>query len=344
MIGLGPDFSKIFYEPRNASAPVRIIMKKTNLHIIDWLLSEGRSIATKTYPEFDSFRQAFYRESESWEAPVDRAVVGGAVSDCIAFAFAASYCSALQCLVPDLPKNAITCFCITEEGGAHPRAIKSQLVPSGNNADKGKTFTLNGKKKYVTCAMEADLFLVAASDGVRDDGKNSIRMMKIDSKTPGIRIVPMKDLHLVPEISHGELIFTDVNIFETDLLPGDGYIDYIKPFRTIEDLHISAGILGYLFRNACKYDWGTDIKESILGRIVSVGTLALSSPNAPGVHIVTGDVLKQIKDLFKQLEPCWEKVGGEAKKAWDRDKTLMNIADKARTRRLQTAWEFYEFL
>ena len=317
-------------------------MKKTNLIIINWLLSESKSIATKTYPDFDSFRQAFYKESKSWEAPVDRAVVGGFVADCTAFAFAAGYGSALQYLVPALPDNAITCFCISEEGGAHPRAIKSQLVPSRNDTYQQKVFTLNGKKKYITCANEADFFLVAASDGIKNDGKNSIRMMKIDSKARGIRITPMKNLHIVPEISHCELIFTDVKIFESDLLPGDGYIDYIKPFRTVEDLHITAGILGYLFQNACRYDWGTDIKECILGRIVSVRNLALSSPDAPEVHIVTGDMLRQIKDLFKRLEPFWKKVGGKEKEAWDRDKILMDIADKARTKRLQTAWEFYE--
>ncbi|MCD6584545.1 MAG: acyl-CoA dehydrogenase family protein [Desulfobacteraceae bacterium] len=317
-------------------------MNKMNMRIIDWLLSESRSSVTEAYPEFDSFRQAFHRESDPWEDPVDRAIVGGFITDCVAFAFAAGYASAMQCLVPGLPKNAITCFCITEAGGGHPRAVKSQLVFSGNNADQKKIFTLNGKKKFITCAKEADFFLVAASEGTRDDGKNSIRMMKIDSKTPGIRVVPMNDLSLVPEISHCELIFTDVTISEADLLPGDGYIDYIRPFRTIEDLHISAGILGYLFRNACKYDWGRDIQERILGHVVSVRTLALSSPTASEVHIVIGGVLKQIKELFKVLESFWEQVGGEAQKAWDRDKILMDIADKARTRRLQAAWEFYE--
>ncbi len=323
-------------------------MQNANLKIIDWLLSESRSISTsktiapKVYPDFDSFRKVLFRESESWPAPVDKAIVGGFVADCTAFAFAAGYCYALQQLVPALGENAITCFCITEEGGGHPRAIKSKLVPSANEMNPGNTFTLNGKKKYVTCAKEADQFLVAASDGIRDDGTNSIRMMTIDSKAPGVRIVPMENLHLVPEISHCELIFTDVHIVATDLLAGDGYTDYIKPFRTIEDLHISAGILGYLFRNACRYDWGRDIKESILGRIVSVRNLALSNPGAPAVHIVTGDVLKQIKELFKLLEPLWEKAGGKARQDWDRDKILMTIADKARTRRLETAWEFYE--
>jgi len=37
----------------------------------------------------------------------------------------------------------------------------------------------------------------------------------------------------------------------------------------------------------------------------------------------------------------FETVGGQIKDAWDRDKILMMIADKARTRRLQTALAFY---
>jgi len=317
-------------------------MEKTNLDIIDWLLSERKSVPGKTSQEFDAFRQVFYQNTESWDAPVDRAVVGGFFANCVAFAFAAGYCSSLQCLVPSLPEKVIACFCISEEGGGHPRAIKSQLVALEDNTDQGKTYKLNGKKKYVTCAKEADVFLVAASLGISDDGKNKIQMIKINSKTPGITIVPMTNINLVPEISHCELTFTDVKIFESDILPGDGYTEYIKPFRTVEDLHISAGILGYLFQNACKYDWSTYIKEIILGCIVSARTLALSNPTAPAVHIVTGDVLKQIKELFKQIEPEWGKIGGKAQKAWDRDKILMSIADKVRTRRLETAWQFYE--
>ncbi len=126
------------------------------------------------------------------------------------------------------------------------------------------------------------------------------------------------------------------------MLPGDGYSDYIKPFRTVEDLHISAGVLGYLFKTACCYDWGTDIKERILGCIASVRNLVLNNPASPWVHIVTGDVLKQIKELFTHLEPLWETVGGQIKDAWDRDKILMTIADKARNIRLKTAWALYE--
>jgi hypothetical protein len=182
---------------------------------------------------------------------------------------------------------------------------------------------------------------VAASEGVTHDDKNKIRMMKVDSNAPGVSITPMK-INLVPEISHCELAFTNVTVSKSDLLSGDGYEDYIKPFRTVEDLHISAAMLGYLFRNACRYVWDREIRQRILGCIFTIRNLTLSPPGAPSVHIVTGDALRQVKELIKVTEPLWEKVSEEKKEAWNRDKVLMNIAHKARNRRLQTAWEFYE--
>lgn len=312
-----------------------------NLEIIDRLLSWGRTGTPASCPDFASFRRVFHEAAGAWEAPVDRSVVGGWVADCFAYAFAAGYCSALQRLVPALPADAVASFCITEDGGGHPRAIQSRLAPAGGGANREHAYTLNGRKTYITCAREADWFLVAASDGIRDDGTNRIRMIKIDANTPGISLQPIDHIRLVPEISHCEVSFADVPVSGANLLPGDGYTDYIKPFRAIEDLHVSAAILGFLFKNACTYDWGRGILERILGLIVSVRSLALSPPDAPAVHIVMDDVLAQTKALFDRLGPLWEKAGKEAKQAWDRDKALMDIADKARAMRLQRAWENY---
>ena len=314
-------------------------MGNNDLEIINWLLASKRSFEPKTHADFSSFRQAFSNEAGRWEASIDRAIAGGFIADCVAYAFAAGYNAALQRLVGTLPVNATASFCITEEGGGHPRAIRTRIVPSGVDAKRGRIYGVSGRKKYITCAKEADLFLVAASEGVADDGKNRIRMVRIDAQTPGISIVPMKGLNMVPEISHGEIGFSDVVVSEADLLPGDGYTAYIKPFRTIEDLHVSAAILGYVFRNACIYDWGRDILESILGRIVLLRSLAFSRTHSPAALIVLGDALNQVKMLFMRLEPFWEKADKAAKAAWDRDKALMQIADKARDRRLQTAWE-----
>ncbi len=314
-------------------------MEKSQLCIIDWLLTKSMQNVPEAAKQFHAWRQIFYRATGDWPAPVDRAVIGGFITDCAAYAFAAGYCSALQSLVPELPKDKITSFCVTEAKGAHPRAIKTTLSPVKN---KEHAYSLNGEKKYITCADEADLILAAASEGIFEDGKNMIRMVKVDSHAPGVTITPMEDIHLVPEISHGMVSFHDVAVKADDLLSGDGYLNYIKPFRTIEDLHVSAGILGYLFRIACQYDWDQAVRQTILSRIVMTRTLALSDTNSPAVHILTGDLLNRTATLFHRIEPYWETVDKNARDAWNRDKALMSIAQNARTQRLDTAWAFYE--
>src|SRR6185295_153430 len=67
----------------------------------------------------------------TWTEPVDRAFAGGACADRLGFAFAGGYAEALRALVPELPPGSITALCATEEGGAHPRAIRTRLVPAG---------------------------------------------------------------------------------------------------------------------------------------------------------------------------------------------------------------------
>jgi len=316
-------------------------MEKSQLRIIERLLTEGTQTVSDAGKQFDVWRQSFYRRTNGWPDPVDRAVIGGFITDCVAFAFSAGYCSALQSLVPELPTDKITSFCVTEEGGAHPRAIKTRLA-SVYDESGDQAHTLNGEKKYITCANEADLILAAASEGTYGDGRNRIRMVKVDSRAPGVTITPIKDIHLVPEISHGMVTFNNVTIRNTDLLSGDGYLNYIKPFRTIEDLHVTAAISGFLFRIACQYDWNREIKQTILCLIVTIRTLALNDPGAPAVHILTGDVLRRTRDLIQRIEPYWEAVDKAIRDAWNRDKALMDIAGKARLLRLETAWAFYQ--
>jgi len=318
-------------------------MRKKRLTIIDWILTQAKSIEDRSFPHFSEWRQeVYFQESKSWSDPADMAIAGGFLADRVSYAFAAGYHSSLHRLVPSLPLETITAFCVTEEGGGHPRAIKTKMESVKSDTDGLSLFRLNGSKKFITCASEAELLVVAVSTGVGADGKNNIRMVILNRGMAGITVIPMKDLHFVPEISHGVLQLEDVEVRETDLLPGDGYTEYIKPFRTIEDLHVSAAILGYLFRIACLYNWPREVKEEILCLMVTVRTLAISDPDAPEVHIAFGGVFSQTSNLVQTVAPLWENVETETRNAWDRDKELLNVAGTARERRLQTAWSFYE--
>src|SRR5262245_27952435 len=98
------------------------------------------------------------RHRAAWTDPFDRALAGGACADRLGFAFAAGYAEALRVLVPDLPPGSITALCATEEGGAHPRAIRTRLVEVAPGRHE-----LSGRKRWATIASAASSLLVVAS-------------------------------------------------------------------------------------------------------------------------------------------------------------------------------------
>jgi acyl-CoA dehydrogenase len=315
-------------------------MTENQLHIIEQFLSLKPWKEENQFDTFDDWKKLFFRKISVLDKPIDMAVAGGFYANRVAFAFAAGYHSALQKLVPKLPKGTIISLCVTEKDGNHPKAIKSRLEPV-EKQDKLK-WTINGRKQFVTCAAEAELLLVAASKGTGSDGKNQLKLVLLERNMPGLEIEVMEDLPFVPEISHGIIHLKDVIVEDAKILPGDGYTSYIKPFRTLEDLFVNAAILGYLFRVAIQFNWPKEKGEQILSLITSASALAACQPFLPAVHITLGGLLTQTKQLIVDIEPLWDRVDHEIKTAWERDKVLMNIAEKARASRLKTAWSHYK--
>jgi acyl-CoA dehydrogenase len=313
------------------------------LEVLDWLLStRGEPIETRL-PSLNDWKKLFVQYSSNWEEPIDCAIMGGFIGDRTAYAFASGYKTALYCLMPSLPLDQIVALCVTEEGGAHPRAIHAKLEEVAGHSDSGSRWRMSGIKRFATMADEADLFMVAASMGIDSEGKNHIRLVLIERDAKGITVEPMDDIPFIKEISHGVIRLENVEVEESQLLPGDGYERYIKPFRTIEDLHVLAAILGYLFRVASLYDWPRSCTEQMLSLLVSVRALALADPAAPEVHIAIGGFQKQMDDFLITVEPYWSQTDEETRAGWERDSALMQVAGgDARAKRLERAWTFYE--
>jgi acyl-CoA dehydrogenase len=312
------------------------------LKILDWILSTRSDMTKIQLPTLNDWKKLFLRNSSDWEEPVDCAIMGGFIADRVAYAFASGYKTALSCLVPSLPLNQMVAFCVTEEGGAHPRAIHTRFQEIHGGSDKEQRWSLTGIKQFASMADKADMLIVAASMGIDPEGKNKIRMVLIDRDAKGITVEIMKDIPFVKEIGHGLIRLENVEVGESQLLPGDGYARYIKPFRTIEDLHVLAAILGYLFRVASLYGWSRLLMEQMLILLVSVRTLALADPTAPEVHIAIGGFQKQMDDLLEAIEPHWSQTDEETRIGWERDSALMRVAGgDTRAKRLGSAWAFY---
>jgi acyl-CoA dehydrogenase len=315
-------------------------MNETCSPILGWLLTAAGSIQDVPVESIRDWKTTYDKNATNWSEPVDRAISCGFQADRTAYAFLAGFLSAMQRLIPDAPDDKITAFCISEEGGAHPRAIKTRLEE--NNADPGgKSWLLNGRKQYITCANDAESILVAASTGTDSEGRNRLRLVRIDRNSAGVRIVPMPDLPFIPEISHGVVFLENVGVMEEQILPDDAYPTYIKPFRTIEDIHVSAAILGYLFRIASQYQWPQSFREALLGLITAIRPLAIGDPLSPQIHIAYAGLQWSMAKLIETSAECWKNTPDEIRMAWERDRAVMGIAGKARTQRLDTAWETF---
>ena len=271
----------------------------------------------------------------AWTAPFDRAFAGGACADRLGFAFAGGYAEALRALVPDLPAGALASLCATEDGGGHPRAIRTRLVATGAGR-----YTLSGRKKWATVASAAASLLVVASTG-EDAGINRLRVVRVPASAPGLRLSPSA-APFVPEIPHAEVELDSVSVSDADLLPGDGYDEYLKPFRTIEDIHVHGALAGYLLGVARRHRLSCELHERLLALAVALRGLAHAGPKAATTHAALAGTLELARAAVGELEPAWAALGGDEWARWQRDRPLLQVAGKARAARRDRAWSILD--
>jgi len=294
-----------------------------------------------SFDELNAWWNYFLGVAHPFQHPISRAIIGGRVADRVGYAFTAGYVSAIRRLIPILGLEEMTALCVSEEGDVHPRAIKATLVES--ETSKGdRAFILCGEKSFVTNADLAERLVVAASKGTTPQGKNDIRIVLVKRIVPGVMVIPRKPLPFVPEVVHGRVRFNDVEIPEEAVLTGDGYNNYIKPFRTIEDIHVFGGLLGYFLNVATRFHWPKDAVEELLSLVVSAWSLALADADSAAVHVALGGLFRRILSFLEEYGEYWKDTDEETAQRWDRDRPLLNIAGEARSMRLEAAWRRLE--
>lgn len=262
---------------------------------------------------------------------VDRAAVAGFHADRLGYAFAGGYQAALERLLPDLgPLRAS--FCATETGGAHPSAVATQLAFRPGGA------TLTGHKAFATLATEAEVLLVVASEGRRADGRNRLRLVHVPADAPGLTIRPLDPLPFAPEIPHAAVDLAAVPVAAAAIREGDGYTRYLKPFRTIEDVHVMAAVAGHLVATARAHGWPEDFVESLLAVLLALRALGDEDPLDPAVHIALAGALADLQRAVALADPWWDSAPAPLRDRWRRDRPLLDVAGTARRKRRDAAW------
>lgn len=246
----------------------------------------------------------------------------GARADRVAYAFAGGYQAALWALVPGRDRARLAALCVTEAGGGHPRAIEAR-------ADTGR---LTGEKTYVTLGALAEDLYVLAREG-ESDGRPRLGLYVVDPTADGVVVAPGPSAPFVPEIDHATLRLDGAR---GSRLEGDGWSDYARPFRTVEDVHVHGALLAHLLALGAREGWERPARERGLALLAALASLAAADPAAPTTHLALAGALDATRGLVETLERCpWP---DEARARWDRDRRILEVAASARGARVEAAW------
>ncbi|MFD4430008.1 acyl-CoA dehydrogenase [Nocardia sp. NPDC058497] len=294
-----------------------------NSSVFDFLLTAAPVESTST--DIAAIAAQHRARSAAFANSIDRAAVAGFDSAGTGTAFLGGYQEALHALIPTLGPEGLTSMCATEANGAKPSAMTTTVTADG---------VVTGTKSFATLGEFATSFLVIARAGEQADGRAELRAVLVQAG-PGTVVTPLPALPFAPEIPHATVTF---DAAPGELLPGDGYADYLKPFRTVEDLHVVAAVLGQLVRVARQAPWPAEAVEQLLALFAAVRGVSTDDPGSVGVHIALGGVFERLTRLRADLAPLWELVDPETRSRWERDEPLLGVAGKVRALRLAAAW------
>ena len=264
------------------------------------------------------------------------ALFGGFDADRVGWAFAAGYQAALRALLPTLPMDAVAAFCVTEAAGNRPRDIATHFTPV-----PGGGWTIHGAKRWATLGPDSSLLLVVgALPAQAADIRAQLRVAQVPADAPGLQLLPMPETRFVPEVPHARVQLDAVQVDEQALLPGDGYARYVKPFRSVEDAHVTLAVLAYLLREARQRGWPAPFAERLCATLALLADLAESPADAPALHVALAGALAWAHDLYAEAGSLWARDADEpAAQRWQRDATLFAVAASARSLRAARAWE-----
>ena len=258
------------------------------------------------------------RAVNSWS--IDRAIALGATADRLGYAFLGGYTSAVTVLDPTI--TGLGALCATESGGGHPRAILTTI-------ENGR---LTGTKHFVSGSHLATDLLVVAKTGEKN-GRPELKVARIATNRPGVKIDEGATLDFVPEIPHGAVTFENAQV--DTVLEGDGYERYLKPFRTHEDLHVFGAVLACLIAN-CRTQFPQPLTEQLLGLLAAIQTLGREDATSPVVHLALAGVISTATALIDSIDLTLLEPGFRDRLY--RDRPLLQLASRVREQRRIKAW------
>jgi len=254
--------------------------------------------------------------------PFELAVRGGRLMATPGLAFLVGYQAALRMLWPSAPLS-LGALCATEQRSLRPADMQTRL----------QDLHLSGRKDFVTAGDAADWLLIAARCEAQGESPR-LSLAVVYAGEPGVKVDKLPAIPLMPDISHGRLQLDNALC---ELLAGDGWDAYVKPFRTLEDIYVLSAMTAWLYGVGQDNDWPQTLLLQLLALLAGCAEVSRQNPSLGSGHVLLGGLFAQFDGLKPALEQAFADGPAQWAELWTRDRAVLDLAAGARNKRLAKA-------
>lgn len=302
--------------------------------LVDLLLAVGRGRidCTSLADWIPVWREA--QREHAVRGPYLSAISAALRADRLAWAFFGGYQGAIQAAFPDQTHPGLVAALGVNESGRKITQITTVLDRDG------QSLRLQGSKSWIVGGPDVQvLFVLAKLGGGPSDGPGSMAMVHLPLASQGATRGNPRPQSVIPELPHAGVEFNAVPIGESQVIRGDGYADYAKPFRMREDVFVTGCALAYLLAEARSASWPTKWSQRCVAAIAGLEACSAADPRETNAHILAAGTLSFAADVLRESEQHWVESQVSARKRWARDLPLLELGKEARRLRTIRAWE-----
>ncbi len=294
--------------------------------MIQQLLEISKERPLKLYHTINDWSIDYYHFTKK-ELPIDKAIIGGFTCQQFSFTFMAGYQAALEKMFPTIAPNEFKALCVSEEKGSHPKAIQTTLT----------NHQINGLKTYITAGSEVAHLLVLCKTEIVVNDRPLLKMVHLPSNANNIKITDF-ELAFMRDVKHGKLALNNTKITADQILEGDGFSQYTKPFRILEDICVGAAYQAMLLRQAVDHKWEENVRDQILLNIYTLKKLFSLPLSARETHLLLAANDRNFENLLPSIEyNITNHAPVNFKEDWEQNKQVIVLGRKVKAIRLSKA-------
>jgi hypothetical protein len=184
-------------------------------------------------------------------------------------------------------------------------------------------------------ADRASELLVIAVAGKSED-RPILKAVKISLPSTGADLMIMPGMGIIPELVHGELT---LNNAKGCILEGDGYLDFNKKFRLIEDAHLLMAFTALILSKVIRSKRDDTLIDDCMVIITSLLAVEFNDESF-GVFQLAG-LYKSLESLVVRFEAELVYMDPVFQYEWKRDAKIFGLSKKTRALQRKSALDSF---